>query len=513
MALHFLHGETPYGSPDHQVAFFATLEDFLVNTVGWTVSSGAGTLDIVFTSTGESGLLTKLFVRVYMVVVANGLYGEVQDDAGGTHKTTTGNPLSIAPDTQSQYWITADKDCFIMLIPTGSYERVKYLGCLVPMALNPVDETEYMVASGYRLGLTSAVLHHHTGAWDANVINYGRDGHSLQRSVISGEFAPFSVYCGRFDYIVGQYKYMGNGGAFNVRPRDKVTSGYAGASGEWECFFNGTVQFWLQTAGAAPGATPDGAHFTYQTGVEANAGTFIGTALPLFLTAIGWTDLGPVGEWTLDRLFHSTGEDGTRDIYFVYGWQVFGNPYFWFRMYSDQLGTHKSEVGQVMVPPAMWPATYHMAADRDCVCIAWARPLANIEPCDWMGMGSPVYPGLDGEYMSGVYSQNIPNAGVLRSQLGAGAWAGSALVFGGQSISAGSSPNLYGAGTTYVLWPYLLSGPGQGWGATRAPACWMKYAMYIDGAPLAVNDTITFGAETYLVLRSGLGTFWAMRIA
>jgi len=511
MAEHFLHGITPYGSANHQIAWFAILEDWLVNTVGWTVASGAGSTDIVFTSTGESGTFTKLFVHIW--AVGFGVFGDVQDDAVGTHKTTQADAIGVMLDQQVEYWFAADKNTILMIVPFIYDERIKYLGCVLPMALNPADETNYMVASSNGLG-TAAVLHHHTGAWDVNITNYSRsEGGALVRSPVSGEFGGYSLYADRYDAIVGQYKFLAVMAPYNITPRDRIVSTIQGATSEWECFYMAGL-FLAQVAGAVPGDVADGTNFAYQTGVEANPAAWLNVTLPAFMTAIGWTDMGPALEFTIDRLFHSNGEDGTRDIYIVVGWEIVGNPYWWLRVYDDAVGTHMTGFGQTEYRAGNWPGTYHMSADRDCLCFCWIDTVVGCECPQWVGMTEPYNPGIaNSHYLSGIYSIFPPHTNLLLTQ--DGLWGIGAYAYNGAAVADGSSPNLYD-GTTYVLWPMFLAAlvfPGAG--TPRYPAGTMKYIMYVDGAPLALNDTITVGAQVYQVFTDQAvpKNYWALRIA
>ena len=145
--------------------FFAIFEAFITTTVGWTVASGAGTTDLVITSDGESTLLTMLFVRLNQ----NGpnpnlINGNVRDDAIGTHATTHTGYLDTAGQA-FPYWISADKDTIVLVSKAGRSTRMLYLGCLLPYAITPPDESYYMIVTD-NMVMSARILRDHTGLWN-----------------------------------------------------------------------------------------------------------------------------------------------------------------------------------------------------------------------------------------------------------------------------------------------------------------------------------------------------------
>lgn len=276
MAFHHLAGATTRGVADPIVEWFAVFEDWIENTVGWTVASGAGTTDLRLSSIGEGGAYTKLFVHVWRDGVTDHIRGEVSDDAIPTHETTGAGYLD-GDGARFRYWMSSDLDAMILIVPNRRIHRVLYLGIVEPVAINPPDETYHMVANFVSTFNQSRLLRQHTGAWNALITNEYLDAASNQRASFQGNtFCPMPLLANVEDECAGQYKHMG--GDINERQAvtigDEITSNVGGTS-EWQVFYDGHQQFALRIAGDPPGDIAPGASVAFTSGVCASYVDFI----------------------------------------------------------------------------------------------------------------------------------------------------------------------------------------------------------------------------------------------
>ena len=508
MALHFASGTTTYGAADHQVDFCAILEDFLVNTVGWTCVAGAGTTNMRFSSAGESGLLTMLFVHIWAAGTA--IFGEVSDDAIPTHETSEGGAVIIYTERQARYWFTADLDTIIFVVPYWGYDRAVYIGLVDPVG-TPTDETYRMVASDDDLHRAS-ILRNFDNVWNVDITNYYHDAYdNIHSSRLDREFSPVALYANTQLNCAGQYRYIGTSGAgCGVEPHDRITTTFAGATSEWTVF-SGTGPWWfiLLTGGVPPGDQADGAGFQYATGVAGTTGVLM-AAYAAFMAAVGWTFQGAPGIWTTDWLHSSPGEDGVSNIIIHFGSEATG-AVDWFRVrcVDDLIMTHVSAYSTFQADdPLHYPVTYHIAGDLDCMLITIESGVAG-EYFLWAGKVAPALPGItESVYLVGNGGNNaLSQSGLLRGE--DGTWTAISGLFDGSTMAHPSSPNAFD-GTTYVLWPWFISSLIGGAGGKRNVPGVMKYLFDVrDGGVLATNDTITVGAQVYHVF-SGVNT-WAMR--
>jgi hypothetical protein len=508
MAQHFTQGVTDYAAADPQLDFCNKLEDFLVNTVGWVCVVGTGTTNMRFSSVGESGTRTMLFIHVW--AAGNFIYGEVSDDAIPTHETNEGGLLIVFAQglIQHRYWFTADLDCVIMVVPYLAVDRVLYLGLLEPVA-TPVNETYFSVASDDDMQAYS-ILRHSTGVWDVDIpIGLLDEYDNFHTSRLTGEFAIVPLYGYIQNIIAGQFKYMGASAATNgIQPHDVIESTYPGATSEWTVFANASFFFLVQTAGVAPGDLADGAGFVFSTGAAGTRAALMNAYL-LHMQATGWTLEGSPGIWTTDWLHSSVGEDGTSSLFIHFGWNA--PQWLQIAVWEDDIPTHATTYAYHMLQdPGMFPVTYHFSGDADCVGMAVSiSPVAQAWPL-WAGKCVPLYPGAaagESQYTLASTSQSIPRPYVLRTH--EGTWGSAGTNWTGTPLVVNSSPNLYD-GTTYVLFPWTMGAPIIGAAARQNPAGVMKYLFEIDGAPLAHLDTITVGAEVYTVFWGNPG-YWALR--
>jgi hypothetical protein len=441
-----------------------------------------------------------LFLHIWASTVY--VKGEVSDDAIPTHETVEGGQLVLRTDVQARYWITADLDCVIMVIPYLNYDRILYLGLLEPVGTH-VDETYHSVASDDDM-VRCSILRRWDGLWDRDLNNAIRvEYDNIHSSRHNLEMAITPVYCSSLNFTSGQYKHIGcTGPKMGLQPHDLIVSTHPGATSEWTVF-SPTSGFWLcvQTAGVAPGDLTDGAAFAYWTGAAANA-TAVITAVTAHLTGIGWNDLGMPGVWLVDRLYYSTGEDGNSDIYVHFGYEA---NFFMINVWDDALGTHISFFSRANVQAGWFPVQVYIAADLDCMAIGLKPSVVVDQKILWAGKTVPIFPSLDGFRLIGNYAWQVGSTtSVLLDQQGT--WQVVGTIWNGATIGATSSPNIYD-GTTYVLWPFILTSAIDGAGTPFNPAGMMKYVFYVDDAGALVSmDTITVGAEVFTVLAAAGST-------
>lgn len=491
MPFQHLAGVTAPAAPDEIVDWFATFEAW-IQTAGWVIVAGAGTEDLVISSTGEAAGFTKLFVHIWRDGVnPNRVRGEVRDDAPGTHETTRLGYVDSG-GVQFAFWMTADKDAIAIVFKSGQYYRLIYLGCLVPIALNPPDETYYMVATNGLL--SAAILRQHTGVWDRDITNYHDNiADNITLSALDGSFPVYGLLANKRDEIAGEYKHIGAeiGVAVPVMPEDTITTGYGAATSSWIVLSHLTKKFALQTSAGLPAGLPDGAGFASQAGITADAIDFITVVLPAFLVPMGWIDLGPPGVDTVSRLFYSQGESGTEDIYCIVGWTAAG---YW-RLYvqDDAVGTHRTPAWNYgRMTAASFPSNYVVSGDLDCFVFATIY-FGTYYP-HWLGMVIPSNPNLPStDYRLCTHSRQSDDQYLLRGH--DGLYNKSCDWYFGSPMMGGSQPNLFD-GTTYLVWPGHLVYPG----ASGVESVGMtKYLFCTSGGGIAQLDTITVGPRVYTV--------------
>ncbi len=127
-----------------RAGWFAVLETWLVNTVGWTVESGSGSEDIIYSSIGESGT-DSIFMRLR--TSATVLYGSVRDDLAGTHTSSEAIVNFASTYFPTRYYMAADKDCLCLTIIQSNGEcEPMWLGVLEPFSRN-LPSTPYKMAA------------------------------------------------------------------------------------------------------------------------------------------------------------------------------------------------------------------------------------------------------------------------------------------------------------------------------------------------------------------------------
>lgn len=502
MAFSHLAGVTDPLAVDEIIDWFATFEAWIVS-VGWTVVAGAGTTDLVLSSVGEAAGYTKLFVHVRRDGgFPNRVRGDVRDDAIGTNQTTCLGYVDSG-GVQFAYWMSADLDAITIVFKTGVAYRMIYLGCLMPFALAPVDETYYMVATNGLL--SSAILRQHNGLWDQNITNYhDPKADNVIPSTIDGAFPLFALIANDNDEIAGEFRHItAEIGLVPVVPEDTITTGYPGATCDWIVLSHTADKFALMTGGAVPVGLPDGASFAFQSGLTANQVNFITIDLAGFLTGIGWTDLGAVaGVPGTSRLFYSQGESGTEDIYCGVSWNA-----NWFVIFvqDDAIGTHRTTLQNYAQMNVGWfPANYYISGDLDCFVFACENVIPRWDAC-WLGLAVPFNANLPNTTYN-VCTRGRAWSYVLRGH--DDVWSKQCIWNYGGVMMTASQPSLFD-GTTYFVWPTFLD-YGIG-GALFEGVAMLKYLLFTSGGGIAMADTITVGPQVYTVFVEQANTYLAIR--
>lgn len=511
MAFHYMAGETTFGAADHIAEFFAAFQAWITGVVGWTVAAGGGTKNLRLSSIGEGGTYTMLFTHIWESV-AGTLRGEVSDDVAPTHETTENGTIPT-DSIQFRYFVLADLDAIMIIVPYRGFHRALYLGIVEPVAAAPPDETYHMVATGLNLSVAS-ILRLHTGAWDQDITNYTADGtNNIRRDPLNDSFSVQPLYADRFANVAGQYKFITN--CFNADPSMVPEDEAVGLNGTYKCFQDGSGAFWkwnVRVDGAIQIPPPDGPAFASATGVAPNAANFLGVILPAFLVAIGWTDLGdPGAPDNTNRLFRSPGVSGLDTILINVG----HNPGAWdqWTIYAQDDGIPTHQTTQVATPfaPASFPATYFISADRDCLTIIWVDAVAGTRYPQVVGKlwTDGVVP--DCTYSMVAWSRGAANSFILRDH--EGTWnTGLCYLLRPTAVFAGCNPNSYD-GASYVVVPQMIFDRlTLGGGVPYVPIGQAKFLMYTDGGGLVTDvDTITVGAEVYRVFNTTAAEWVALR--
>ncbi len=509
MPFNHLAGTTTKGAADPIADWFATFEAWITTVVGWTLVAGAGTTDLWLSSVGEGGAAyTMLFVRIWQPAGTDTIRAEVADDAIPTHITNEGGALDIDGLGEFQYWISADLDAILMVVPYRGGYRPLYVGIIEPLAITPADERSHMVATGTALS-TASILHHHTLAWDVDINNYGFTGFSanLRRSMKgAGNFLLMPIIADRQNAIAGQYKFLSyREGDPTVAPGDLMPSTTWGGTANWLRMYDGAFKYSMQISGAPPGDIPQAAGFAVATGISASQGNLIGVDLVAFLTGIGWTDLGdPGGPDVTNRLFYSPGEDGTRNIYVLLGTQVATGIHIYVQ--DDAGGTHRTVANlYALVVPAEFPLTYYFAGDLDGFSIMLRALIIGRDSFLSAGLSHMQCPNIAGDEYNMFAWVDWPAAHnyTLRRR-GDDTWNAGWLYtsVNGAGNLTNSNANAYDL-ATYSIWPIQLCDRGPSAALTMDPWGTLRYIYWTNGGGIASLDTITIGGEVYTIGNTG----------
>jgi len=493
--------------------FFSNLEALLA-AAGWTHVSGTGTTTIVYSSSGEVGTLTKLYIKIWRDGPnPERVYYQVQDDGGGTHFTGTGSVGYLtAPGAGAVpfvYWITATKDMVIITFRAAGYTGC-YIGITEPFALILPDETYQMVSVGLHTDdgaenrPYARVLHRYDDTWDY-LCNVDECTHEYVPNDLDGSHALFGAYVyntadhrenyGQLLYCSGRIE-SGTG----INPEDTITSGYPGATSEWIVFGAGGLRWAVATSGPLPLGVQDGANWGYTTGVAGDVNA-LQAALEGFLTAKGWVIADwPVPEYAIDRSFSSVGENGVETI--VIRWQDSGT--MWGALVYDAIGgahnTARYGPGLTDVSAGDFPIRYYFTGDRDCFLVVLER--AGIFGWLWCGCCKSFFPDpavIDTTYMVGIgHNLGAESKACLRRPNGL--WVGGLNEFLWTGYT-NSSPSLID-GTTFVVWPYTVYASGV---ANRVPWGTFQYLYRMSSTSVTLGDTVQIGLDVFMYIGGNYG--------
>lgn len=510
MAEHHFAGQTTAGAPDAIVDWFALFQNWITGTVGWTVVAGGGTTDLYLRSLGEAGAYTMLYVHVWRVGVGNTVRMEVADGPPvPLHETTEAGTVDSAGMNPFEFWMSANLEAIIIAWKNGVGCRFLYAGCLMPFALAPVDETYYMSATS---GLqTCSVLRDSTGAWNVDKANRQESSDDCVVDTTTGTLPLFGLVADRWATIAGQYWMISSEiRAGTVSQGDTIETSDAGGTSTWIVLkdnVSGNL-FALWTGGVIPTGDPDGTF--------ANAAGFAGdpaglmNAMAALLTGVGWTDHGDPGIWLpaigYSRLLHSTGEDGTSDIWILLAWHIATNS-FRLMVGDDAVLTNRADRSH-SYNLAWFPTQYIMSGDKDCVCIALRNGGSGFYECLWLGKVLPAAPGCPSTYYNvcvGYLRTAAQGGAILRRH--DGMWDQPLSFEHRANYRLNSNPSAYD-GTTYFAWPnWFLEGVG------RCMVGSPKYCLFTSGN-IAQGDTITIGAKVYTCYQyHATPYFWLLRTA
>ena len=480
--------------------WFSLLETFLVGR-GWTVESGTGTTMVVFSSPGEGGGRTKLFIRFRRDSIAlNAVWFRVQNDAAGTQATTeSGSYVGYlnAPGVGAipfVYFMAADKDKVIVNYKAGAGYSGGYVGIVEPFALT-VEEEEQMVAIGLNMTWAARngyVLKDSDGNWNQPIRSMQLDDTYL-KDPLDNSVAVFALREEVLAYnkIVGQPTDVS--GRINtlpgVNPEDIITTGYTGATSTWIVMGGGTVRWCMRTGGNVPVGQLEGAYFAHTNGLATSQADFESKLLT-FMTAIGWTKIAnPSPAYPIDYFFNCAGESGIDNIFLHWRYKTTEDRYE-LNVSDDTLLTHMTNYTTIPIVVGDFPTYYYLTGDRDCVLII--LEVVGIHLWAWAGMWQMFMPDPD----SYDTSYKVGNAGISHGILRAhdGTWeAGTQVMTDGFT---NSSPNLFD-GVTNVVWQYPVQ-------YLNIPIGICKYVHRLSGAGLSVMDTAAIGGRSFRYFNTNL---------
>lgn len=487
------------GTANDTAHWFTLLEAFLVG-VGWTVVSGSGTTTIVFSSIGEAGGRSKLFIRFRRhATLLQMIYYRVQDDGAGTHTTTDGGDADVlvAPGVGTipfEFWMGADKDKVIVNIKAGAGYTGCYVGIVEPFALS-VDEEEQMISVALQemddTAFFGYVLKADDGAWDQS-IKSGECEDEYMKDPLDSSVTVFALRCHEttFNKIVGQPTDVSGRirTLAGVNPEDIITTGYVGATSTWVVMGTGTHRWCMRTGGNIPVGQLEGAYFAHTNGLALNITDFEAKLLA-FMTAIGWTKVAnPSPVHPIDYFWYSQGESGVDDIYIHWYYKATGA---WeFSVADDTALTHESTYTRVNMEAADFPTYYYITGDRDCLLVVMEK--AGLYEWGWAGMYQMFLPDPDSYATPYKVGTELY---ILRDH--AGLWNQTLAYKTDGAVS--SSPNLYD-GVTNVVWQYVLFDG-------TLPIGIAKYLHFLDSTAYGIMDTVAIGGRSFRLFVE-ISTVW-----
>jgi len=226
------------------------------------------------------------------------------------------------------------------------------------------------------------------------------------------------------------------------------------------------------------------------------------------MTGIGWTDLGSAGIHTESRLFYSTGESGTDDIYVIVSWLDGANDNIYIYVQDDAVGTHRTAANGCLCQNTQFPMQNHFIGDRDCLLIA-LDSLGADRFVLWAGKMIPGAPGLASPFAMATYCNATDTRLLLRDC--DGNWLQTFLLQVGNIQTKPSSPSAFD-GLTNVIWPLWARDTPAAGGSVIVGQ--FQYLYHIDSDyGFHRGDKIPVEDRNYMVCRSAAVLGWfAVRI-
>ena len=379
------------------VNFFALLEAFLAAR-GWALAAGGGTTDITYSSLGEEGNFTKLYIRVWRdPVITHRINFCVQDDWLGTHNTIDATycyMTAIGGDLQFPYWFCGDSDCIFITIKGNSASGYSgaWMGYMIPYCHTMTDETHYMgsfnpentyetPAVQYIYG---KVLQSHTFTWNQIMsVDTTVYATAMVNPLDGGIAIPASKGYLMDTQVHGMPKFFGGPlrSFAGANPEDVYDSGEPASVREWLIFGTGQNRWCMMRVGPQPanlrGTTAD--YFTAR-GSAANWNELFNIVIAA-AEAAGWTvDLHPGGGWR----FLSAGELGTETIYC---WLTLTGNILKTRVQDNAIASHYAGSEYTY---AAFPYDVFAGADKDCILFTLDSG-AGPPAIHWMGRALTSY--------------------------------------------------------------------------------------------------------------------------
>lgn len=245
-------GVLPIGIPDgtfasvngaaaNGAAIYAALAGILV-ALGWTDLGDPGVEDTsrLFFSPGESGA-ENIYVLFASRAVGDQFYIYAQDDAIGTHRVEQWEHLRAA-SYPVNYWISADKDCVMLVVEQAGGYLLWWSGMTAPFAGGLVAPypgpslTEYSMIAAAQGNSSRFMpprgLRAHTGVWGVSV-ECESDGDAIETDSNPNQFDGITYLVWPVTAIdetvgtvpMGQMKYLFHSHGGGIANLDTITVG------------------------------------------------------------------------------------------------------------------------------------------------------------------------------------------------------------------------------------------------------------------------------------------------
>jgi len=381
------------------------VEQFCRDT-GWTIVSGAGTQDVIASSSGEPPFrFTKLFIRV--ATDAFNFYWRIQDDLAGTHSTSWN--LYAKQVGAFTLRICGDKNAiFYTFDPIALYPLAIYMGIGNSFNLSYPDETYIMVCGWKMNGVTGfRVLRNYDGTWDvlcSHSAIWGIPGTSYPsiRDRFDNTLSVFGtwIYHSASSHIIGELYHVSfwfNNACANVNDTLTTTQPGSVASTDWLVVTDNTVRYAMRTGGVAPTGFDIEPSPTVAYPVYARTNVEFVNAVRTVLASLGWTetDYSGVSGITPDWIFHSVGETGAESIHCRLNYTPVWGSSAAIYVVDWVAGAIAHQNGGIITGIGMpnMPMKIGIAANKDCFMF-WTEYVYDSNNVCWAGKVRTLAPGL-----------------------------------------------------------------------------------------------------------------------